>query len=356
MQFKNFLLRFIFLTMTLLPNAWAEAKHFDKIMIIMFENMSFPEIQNQPVFKKLISHTQKKAKVNKLSDPGYALFNSYYNNHNGGIIPTRSSQPNYFAITSGSTHGIVDNDIHDLDVDNLAMELIDANITWKVYAEDLPDPKNGKCFTDKVFPSDNGYKRKHEPFISYLNIQTNFQHCKNLVNSKHLLEDLDHDMPTVSFYIPNQINDGHNGNLWQRTRQANAFLAKMMGMDAKTGELLPDAARAPLQKFISQGGLAVITFDEPSTTGNSNKTIYTLFAGNMVKNGNFTPICYPSLNEQNRYPKDAYGDYAPTHCNHYNLLKMIESNYGLRGLEFSHTSSGYKYAYSLDNNISSLWR
>ena len=392
MQFKIFLI--IFITLIASPIMLhakqlnrPQAKHFDKIMVILFENMSYPEIKNEPTFKKLLTYTGyhlddkgnlQIAKNGNLRDSlnnGYAFFSRYYNNHNGGILPARPSQPNYIAMTSGSTQGIINNEIHDLKVDNLAKELIDAGISWKVYAEDLPDPTSAAlhsqspsyntsgCFTAATYPSDDGYKRKHEPFISYVNIQEDNQYCKNIVNSIHLNEDLNKGMPDVSFYIPNQVNDGHNGSLSRRMARANAFLSKMMGTDAKTGEPLPDAERAPLQQFMSQGGLVVITFDEPSTTGNLDLSMYMLLAGKMINSGAYpnhsgekVPICYPAISEQIRYQNDMYGTYARSRCNHYNLLKMIEANYGLRGLYSKHTSAGYKYAYALDNNVSELWK
>lgn len=378
MQFKFFLLISIIFVNGIVyakSTSHPHPKHFEKIMIMMFENMSYPEIKNEPTFKKLVTYTGYDlddsghlVKVLNKQTPanlGYAFFSTYYNNHSGGILPTRPSQPNYIAMTSGSIHGIIDNEIHDLKVDNLGKELIDANISWKVYAEDLPDPGSvgkNKCFTASTFPSDDGYKRKHEPFISYMNIQENYHFCKNIVNSIHLNEDLDKGiMPAVSFYIPNQINDGHNGSLSERISRANAFLSKMMGTDEKTGEPLPNAANAPLQKFMAQGGLVVIAFDEPSTTGNPDLSMYMLLAGKMINSGAYpnhnkenSPICYPK--EQTTYPNDLNGPYDRFRCNHYNLLKMIEANYGLRGLSLKHTSAGYQYAYALDRTLPSLWK
>lgn len=408
-----------------------EPKHFKKIMVVMFENMSYAEIKHEPTFKRLVEYTgnrlQDNGKLAKLKHPGvmqdttgngYAFFSNYYNNQSGGKEPTRPSQPNYIALTSGSIHGVKDNEKHDLDVDNLAMELIEADVSWKVYAEDLPDPSMSSSYrSNSAFPnsfysqiptyktntqlseeendeaqhkyyknefnkanypyrftrmsrcfigastSKDGYQRKHEPFISYKNIQNNYDNCKNIVNASHLYEDIN-DLPAVSFYIPNQINDGHNGNFKQRTTRANAFLSKMMGTDPKTGEPLPNANEAPFQKFMAQGGLLVITFDESSLDGHPDRTIYTMLAGKMVNSGVYpnqegikAPICYPPLSEQTKYASDTHGEYDPAGCNHYNLLKMIEDNWSLRGLHPEHTSAGYKYAYSLDNSLTTtLWK
>lgn len=408
-------------------------------MVVMFENMSYAEIQQEPTFKKLVEYTGNSLNQNghllKLAHTmpkhdtngnGYALFSSYYNNHSGGTAPTRPSQPNYIALTSGSIHNITDNEIHDLNVDNLASELNEAKITWKVYAEDLPDPKapllaniaiknsqnqlppkitafvrdpkkseaendaaehahfeaikktyhvfdaktgfssTSGCFTAQGYDGskseDDGYKRKHEPFISYLDIQTHYEFCKNIVNASHLEDDINK-LPAVTFYIPNQINDGHNGELPERVVNANLFLSKMMGTDPKTGEPLPNAANAPFQKFMAQDGLLILTFDEPSVDGNPDKTIYTLFAGKMINSGVYPdmqgknlPICYPATKLQASSSKDKHGLYDPKQCNHYNLLKMIEANWQLRGLNSKDTSAGYQHAFALDQSIPGLWK
>ena len=350
-----------------------QPKHFSKIMVVIFENMSYAEIKNAPTFKKLIEYSghgfDNNGKLTKLPQAptqdsaknGYALFSRYYNNHNGGTVPTRPSQPNYIAMTSGSTQKIFDNDNYDLNTDNLAAELIDAQVSWKIYAENLPDPVANHCFTTPEYPDDDGYHRKHEPFISYLNIQQSYNNCKNIVNSSHLSDDLNN-MPAVSFYIPNQINNGHNGSLAERVASANTFLSTMMGTNTKSGELSPNAANAPFQQFMAQGGLLVITFDEPSTTGNPDKTIYTLLAGNTIHSGAYpnqagqnAPVCYPPLDKQTKYPADKYGAYSQLRCNHYNLLKMIEENWQLRGLHPANTSAGYKYALPLSSGIPGLW-
>lgn len=399
-------------------------KHFDKIMIVMFENMSYAEIKAEPTFHKLVEYSgqtlDENGRLLKMLKPGaafdttgngYAFFSQYYNNHSGGLEPTRPSQPNYIAMTSGSIQGVKDNESYNLDVDNLAMELKDAKLSWKVFAEDLPDPKAtsltasnsaskkktppapfvrdpnkseaendraeeaynaeynpgkspdyhaksgcfiGKSNHDGPGADTDGYMRKHEPFISYKNIQSNYSYCKNIMNASHLVESLDN-MPEVSLFIPNQIDDGHNGELEDRTRNANAFLSKMMGTDPKTGEPLPDAANAPFQRFMANGGLLVLTFDEPSVTNNPDRTIYTILAGNMIKSGSYPdasgkqmPVCYPAAAKK--------AGYAQNQCNHYNLLKMIEANWNLRGLVKKNTSAGYQVSYTLDNAIPELWR
>jgi hypothetical protein len=361
LQVKNFTRFFIVIASALIvfsahSNKLNRANKFEKIMVVVFENMSVDEVKKAPVFNQFLKY----AKTGK--GHGYAFFNNYYNNHNGGYIPARPSQPNYFALTSGSLQGVNDAWNHDLPVDNLGLELAEAKISWKAYVEDLPDPieppqflidfdeKTG-CFIGSHSRNPDGsidvdgYVRKHEPFISFDSIRNKSSYCRNLMNASYLEEDLKkHKVPKFSFYVPNLKNDGHNGSFEQRINNINNFLAKMMAVDPKTGLPLPKIRKAPFQQFIDEDGLLIITFDEPSLNSNPDLSMYTLFLGNKVRTGIYSPICYP----ENQRDSDAYGTYPESHCNHYNLLKMIENNWNLRGLRKKNTSFGYKYAKALE--------
>lgn len=410
--------------------ATPQPKHFKKVLVVIFENMNYDMIKNEPVFSKLLTYTGHDYDRNghlvalKTAMPikdtrgnHYAIFTQYSNNHLGGDISVHPSQPNYIAMIGGSTFGVVDDERHDLTGDNLSLEMNDTGVSWKVYAESMPDPRpaenpftsansvnemvyhhikpysrdpklseeqNGKrshqyyldqykalkiqnsglhrsgCFDEATHGID-GYARKHEPFISFTNVQQSRADCTKIVNSSHIFKDVNN-LADVTFYIPNLKNDGHNGKDHDRERHANAFLAGMMGLDPASGEPVPGGEKAPFQQLMSQDGLLVITFDEPSSHHNEQHTIYTMLAGKMVKsgaypdiNGNQQPACYPTMNEQLQFPPDKNGVYYPSHCNHYNLLRMIEDNWSMRGLKPENTSTGYKYALPLGNGIEGFW-
>ena len=388
MLLKNYILPFALacsLTSTTYANPEPSKTHFPAIMVVMLENMSYAELKNEPVIKALMSYTGNKldshgrlhtTKLPARMDEngwGYAFFSSYSNHHEGGLLPTRPSEPNYIALTSGSIQKIIDDELHDVNADNLANELNEANLSWKVYAEDLPnrtdsdvkptDFSQAGCFIARSHSHhgrpEDGYMRKHEPLVSYLSVQTKPSECAKIVNSDELANDISH-LPAFSLYIPNQVNDGHNGTLSERLKNVNGFLSKQLGMDAKSGFFLPNSDSAHFKEFINQGGLLVLTFDEPSVTGNPDRTIFTLLIGKMIQSGAYPnskhiggPVCYPDKNDQTA--EDSNGKYSPSHCNHYNLLKLIENNWQLRGLSTLNTSQGYKIAYPLDKEID-LWR
>ncbi len=421
----------ILLLAVITANAAPAPQHFKKILVVIFENMNYDMIKDEPVFNKLVAYTGHEldregklyfAKSQTLNqDPAgnhYALFTQYYNNHLGGAEGIRPSQPNYIAMISGSTYGIHDDERHNLTGDNLANELNEKGVTWKVYAENMPDPRpEGKMFTsantldesvyqhitpylrdpslteeqngyrshqyylkqyatlqiplnmfhrsgcfDEAAHGTDGYARKHEPFISFKTIQGSRADCTRIVNASHLAQDI-RNLADVTFYIPNLKHDGHNGSDSDRTKHANLFLAAMMGLNPTNGNVTSTTSKAPFQQLMAQNGLLVITFDEPSKRHNPGHTIYTMLAGKMLKSGaypdaqnNQIPLCYPPLNEQTKYPADKNGQYHPYYCNHYNLLKMIEDNWQLRGLNPTYTSTGYKYAYPLGHGINGFWR
>ena len=91
------------------------------------------------------------------------------------------SQPNYIALFSGSTHDVLDDEVHDIDAPNLADQLDAAGTSWRVYAENLPA---GSCFTggaSRDGPDGDGvYVRKHNPAISFTSISGSPERCANI--------------------------------------------------------------------------------------------------------------------------------------------------------------------------------
>ena len=73
------------------------------------------------------------------------------------------SQPNYIALTSGGTQGVVNDGRVTLDVPNLADQVEDAGRTWTAYMQSL-----ATCDGDVVrsFCGGQLYARKHDPFVS----------------------------------------------------------------------------------------------------------------------------------------------------------------------------------------------
>ena len=130
------------------------------------------------------------------------------------------------------------------------------------------------------------------PFLSFKNIQEDSQRCARVVPS----EDFDQDvasgtLPTFMYYSPDLENDGHDSDLPTASAWLKRFLQPLLEN----------------QEFMD-GTLIEVTFDESKTYLNNH--IYTLFLGNMVKEGG---------REDKR-------------LNHYDVLRTIEDNFAIGSL------------------------
>jgi len=173
---------------------------------------------------------------------------------------THPSQPNYIAQLAGSYFGInVDTPV-DLPQTNLVDLLENKKISWKAYEEDYP----GNCETEETIGK---YWRKHNPFISFTNIQKNQTRCAKIVNAQELDKDLAAGtLPQFSYYTPNIDNDGHDTGLEFAGKFLHTFMSKRL-------QLFPE------------GTLIVITFDEDDIFNEMRNKIYTALLGSMIKPG-----------------------------------------------------------------------
>jgi hypothetical protein len=166
------------------------------------------------------------------------------------------------------------------------VDLLEAKgVTWKVYAEDYP----GNCFAGSAY---HDYARKHNPFISYLNVQKNASRCANIVNASQFDQDAaNNKLPGYIFYIPNNKNNGHDTTAKFSDMWYSRTFAKYIGDP----------------NFI-QNTVLITTFDESEPVAPVNQ-IYTTVFGARVKAG---PVS--------------------ANLNTYSLLNMLEDNWGLGSL------------------------
>jgi hypothetical protein len=238
-------------------------KYFDRAIFVIFENTNYDAAMKQPFFKHL-------------ADQG-AIFSNF-------LALAHPSQGNYIGLTSGSLNGVYGDGNVDLNVNNIVDLLEAKGITWKVYADGYP----GKCFTGK---KQGKYVRKHNPFISYVNIQKNPARCAKIVNSDQFAQDITQGtLPEYVFYIPDMDNDGHDTGV--------AFADSWYSH--KFSSLVSD------ENFMANTAL-ISTFDE--NAGSGKNLIYTSIVGPMVKQGMY-----------------------PDTLNIYSLLNLVEDNWGLGNL------------------------
>ena len=197
------------------------------------------------------------------------------------------SQPNYIALFSGSTQGVVDDSCpQSFATGNLAQQLINAGLSFAQFSEDLPATGNTSCTVAL-------YARKHNAAVDFpaLPIITN-QPFANLAGALS-----GGTLPTVSFIVPNLCNDMHGA-------------AACAGMDliALGDQWLQTNIPQFLNSRFAKNGLLIVTWDEDDSSGTN--LIPTIFFGAHVKKAFSTS----------------------TTINHFSVLRTLEDMYKLAPL------------------------
>lgn len=234
-----------------------------RVFLVVMENQDYAAVLQRPF-------------VARLSREG-ALLANYH-------CITHPSQPNYIAMFSGSTWGVKDDTVRVLDVQHLGDLLEARGLSWRVYAERYP----GNCNLSNALDN-NLYVRRHVPFLEFKNVVTSSARCSRVVNATQLDADIaSGTLPTVSIYIPDQHNNGHDSDV----DTADAWL------DSRFTPLLRDPR-------FTDGTLFVLTYDESRTTSTTH--IAAVLWGASVRRGATSSHSY----------------------DHYDLLRTIEETFGL---------------------------
>ena len=116
---------------------------------------------------------------------------------------THPSEPNYLALFAGSTLGVTKDacPVNGGDAPNLASELLAAGYTFVGYAEGLPAVGSTVCSAGK-------YARKHVPWANFTNVPP----ANSLPFSAFPMGNYA-SLPTVSFVIPNNDDNMHDGSI-----------------------------------------------------------------------------------------------------------------------------------------------
>ena len=163
-------------------------KNFQHVFIIMMENTSYTSLIGNP-----------NAPFINAAAANYGLATNYF-----GV--THPSQPNYIAATSGSTNGVInDNDVT-INVANIVDQLEANGKSWKAYMQSY-----SLCTTPLDHACGNQlYERKHNPFISYQDVQSNPARVANIVDFSQFATDLaSGNVADYTWISPDQCNDMH---------------------------------------------------------------------------------------------------------------------------------------------------
>ncbi|MBK9161875.1 MAG: acid phosphatase [Nitrosomonadales bacterium] len=237
----------------------------DHVVVVIEENRGYAQIMDK---------RNSDSYIHKLAKQGALFTNSY------GIM--HPSQPNYLALFSGSTQGVTSNACPlRFDGDNLATVLRKNGLSFASYAESLPATGDLSCMS-------GAYQRKHNPLANWQGASTPAELNRRFADFP---QDFDK-LPTVSFVIPDQDNDMHDGSFYM----ADAWLEKHI---------------APYVEWaFKHNSLLILTWDEDNYK--ERNRIVTIMVGPMVKAG------------RSNQPID-----------HYNVLRTLLDFYGLPALGYS---------------------
>ncbi len=261
----------VLLAATFIPAAHAAPlPHPDHVVIVIEENHGYAQIMDK---------RNNSSYIHALAKRGILFTSSYAVSH--------PSQPNYLALFSGSTQGITnDACLRSFASDNLASALIDGGFSFATFSESLPAIGDMSC-------ASGPYQRKHNPAANWQGTRLPAEMNKRFADFEKLSAKDFSQLPTVSFVIPNQDNDMHDGSF----ETADGWLKK---------HIEPYVAWA-----IKHNSLLILTWDEDDNYEGNH--IATLFVGPMVKTG-----------------------VSPQRIDHYSMLRTLLDFYGLPALGASH--------------------
>ncbi len=189
---------------------------------------------------------------------------------------THPSEPNYLALFAGNTFGVTKDScpVNAGAAPNLASELLAAGYTFAGFSEGLPAVGSPVCSAGK-------YARKHVPWANFTNVPPADSLPFSAFPTGNYAA-----LPTVSFVIPDNDDNMHDGSI----ARGDAWLNQKLSGYANWA--------------VANNSLLIVTWDEDD--GGPRNQIPTVFYGAHVRPG-------------------TYGE----QISHYNVLSTLEQMYGL---------------------------
>jgi hypothetical protein len=234
------------------------------VFILLLENHSYAQVignSSMPYLNALAT--------------SYAYSKAYYAN-------THPSIGNYIELTAGQV--VTNNDTYTatISVDNVVRHLIAAGKTWKEYSEAIPSL--GYTGLDA-----GSYTEHHNPLSYYSDVRNSSTQLQNLVPFTQLATDLaNHALPTYSFIVPDNADNGHDCPTGIPNCTDNQNLAHVDSwLQANIQPLLSSSDfNAP------HGGLLIIVFDEGVDNVNGGGQVPWIVVGPDVKRGYSSTTVY----------------------------------------------------------------
>jgi hypothetical protein len=247
-------------------SAMGPAPAFDRAIVVVLENKARSQV------------------LGNRAAPAFSAFARQGAVLSGYRGVTHPSLPNYLALVSGSTHGIA-SDCTSCTVagPSLADTLEAHGLTWKAYAEGLPQP-------GWTGPYRGSYAKKHVPFLYFRRVLASPARLRRVVPLSQLGRDrAAGKLPTFSLVVPDLCHDMHSCSV----ETGDAWLKRF----------LPPLLKLP-------GTAVFVVFDESDS---ADPGIPALALGPLVRPGS-------------RYSRA---------MSHYGLLRTIEDGLGVPRLGLS---------------------
>ena len=277
-----------------------EHADFDHVFIIMMENTGYDTLignSNAP-FINFVAATS-------------GLATNYF-----GI--SHPSQPNYIAATSGSTNGVADDNDTTIDVPNIVDQLESHGKSWKGYMQSY-----SLCATPLDHACGNQlYERKHNPFISYKDVQSNPARVANIVDFSQFATDLaNNTVPNYVWISPDQCHDMHG----RGATPADPCDFSQVPALISTGDtfLLNTVNAIMTSKAWTGNSVIFITWDESDFTGTGPEGFGDT-SGCCNANPGGGHVVTLVISRTQRFARSS-GDAA----NHYSMMATIEDNWRL---------------------------
>lgn len=214
------------------------------------------------VFVIMMENTGSDALIGNPNAPftNYLIATAGYAANYFGV--THPSQPNYIAATSGATNGVPDDNDITVSVPNIVDQLEAHHKSWKGYMQSFSlctNPLEHAC-------GNQLYERKHNPFVSYQDVQSSPARLDNIVDFSQFATDLaNNTVPDYSWISPDQCHDMHGRGA---TPADPCDFSQIQPLIA-TGDLFLSQTVAAIVNSPAWRGNSVIfiTWDESDFTG-----------------------------------------------------------------------------------------
>ena len=283
------------------PQDGSSVPSFKHVFVIMMENTGIEALLGNPNAPWINQAVQT-----------YGVAGNYY-----GV--THPSQPNYIAATAGTRAGVPDDNDVTVDLPNIVDQLESHGKSWKGYMQSY-----SLCATKFDHACGNQlYERKHNPFISFADVQNSPSRLAKLVDFSQFSTDLaSNDVPDFSWISPDQCNDRHGraatpadpcdfSNVQDLIRTGDTFLSNTVG------EIMSSKAWGP-------NSVIFITWDESDFTGSPTDFGFGDTRGCCNANPGGGHVLTIVITGGQNQPRASFTPY-----NHYSMLRTIEDSWNL---------------------------